>query len=121
LLSSGGTGWILTAVSLGVLIAIDRTQPQTLLQDSTSPSRGRSPAAGAIAEDQTGGGRGALAGLAIAEHATPQNPGEPARRVAGASTTSAEIGAGVEVKPVTSANQANTSASNSIQASVDAA
>lgn len=27
LLSSGGTGWILTAASLGLVIAIDRTQP----------------------------------------------------------------------------------------------
>lgn len=28
LLSSGGTGWILTAASLGVIVSIDRTQPQ---------------------------------------------------------------------------------------------
>lgn len=111
LLSSGGTGWILTALSLGVLIAIDRTQPQTLMQDASSPVRGRSPAADATAEEEVEGSRGALAGLAIAHSAAP-TPSEPARRVAEAGA----VGAGVEVKPVPGVG-----AGESIQSSVDAA
>lgn len=122
LLSSGGTGWILTAVSLGVLIAIDRTQPQTLLQDSTSPARGRSPSTNATATDEVADAHGALAGLAIAQHAasaqdTLDEASEPPRRVADATTNAAShVGAGVEVKPAATGN-----AGGSVQASVDAA
>lgn len=40
LLSSGGTGWILTAFSLGVLIAIDRTAERSVADEtSESPER----------------------------------------------------------------------------------
>jgi cell division protein FtsW len=37
LLSSGGTGWILTAASLGLVIAIDRSRIETAMEDSPSP------------------------------------------------------------------------------------
>ena len=43
MLSSGGTGWILTAASLGLLVAIDRTQSLSPLAASDS--------AGASADD----------------------------------------------------------------------
>jgi len=36
LMSSGGTGWILTAGCLGLLAAMDRTQPETFEADETS-------------------------------------------------------------------------------------
>lgn len=114
LLSSGGTGWILTAASLGVLIAIDRTQPQTLLQDSRSPARGRTPSTQATAAEEMGGSEGALAGLAIAERQTPDEGDAPAKRVA-------QVGEGVEVKPVATNAPLNPVRENPVQASVDAA
>ncbi|GMV24811.1 MAG: hypothetical protein AMXMBFR58_08420 [Phycisphaerae bacterium] len=42
LVSSGGTGWILTAFSMGILAAIDRTQPDYVTEgSSSSPVPGR--------------------------------------------------------------------------------
>jgi len=38
LVSAGGTGWILTAFSLGLLVAIDRTQPEEVESPSASLS-----------------------------------------------------------------------------------
>ncbi|HLO40373.1 MAG TPA: FtsW/RodA/SpoVE family cell cycle protein [Phycisphaerales bacterium] len=39
LVSSGGTGWILTAFSMGILAAIDRTQPEeALVEGPTEPT-----------------------------------------------------------------------------------
>ena len=37
LVSSGGTGWILTAFSLGLLVSIDRTQPRDAMSSSPAP------------------------------------------------------------------------------------
>ena len=68
LLSSGGTGWILTAVSLGVLIAIDRTHVETAPADLTDRVRGERPVPTNNAFGPVGsGGKGELAtGLALA-------------------------------------------------------
>ena len=41
LLSSGGTGWILTAFSMGLLVAIDRTQMEE--SGATAPGIGSVP------------------------------------------------------------------------------
>lgn len=38
LVSAGGTGWIMTAFSLGLLVAIDRTQPDEAEQSCATPS-----------------------------------------------------------------------------------
>lgn len=48
LLSSGGTGWIMTAAALGLVIAIDRTRPDERVGVVRTERAGLSAAAGAI-------------------------------------------------------------------------
>jgi cell division protein FtsW len=63
LLSSGGTGWILTAGSLGLLIAMDRTQAHRALDAAGESDEGDEPSE-APAEVGDGGGAAAAAPLA---------------------------------------------------------
>jgi cell division protein FtsW len=46
LVSSGGTGWTLTALSLGLVISIGRTQPHTLAVHEISPEQDERPPRG---------------------------------------------------------------------------
>jgi len=52
LLSSGGTGWILTSASLGLLVAIDRLSPASEELDAPPP---KSPAINPVDASQLGG------------------------------------------------------------------
>lgn len=78
LLSSGGTGWILTAMSLGVLIAIDRTQ------HSTQPRDAREEDFDAAASPVRGGG--AARPLPQRRDDDPSPALAPARAMTGAMT-----------------------------------